>query len=49
MLEKNIKLQVNTPRRWDYDADIIGMDPIADVAVIRIRKKDNEEWKAQSL
>ena len=50
MLEKNIKLQVNTaPDWWDYDADIIGMDPIADVAVIRIRKKDNEEWKAQSL
>ena len=47
MLEKNIKLQVNTAVDWwDYDADIIGMDPIADVAVIRIRKKDNEEWKA---
>ena len=40
MLEKNIKLQVNTaPDWWDYDADVIGMDPIADVAVIRIRKR----------
>lgn len=46
MLSKNIKMQVNTAVDWwDYDAEVIGMDPIADVAIIRIRKKDNEEWE----
>ena len=47
MLSKNIKMQVNTGVDWwDYEADVMGMDPIADVAIIRIRKKDNEEWEA---
>lgn len=30
---------------WDYDAEIIGVDEIADIAVIKITKKDNEEWE----
>ena len=30
---------------WDYDAEIIGVDQIADIAVIKIVKKDNEEWE----
>lgn len=47
MLSKNIKMQVNTGVDWwDYEADVLGMDPVADVAIIRIRKKDNEEWEA---
>ena len=47
VLKKNIKLQVNTATDWwDYEAEVIGMDPVADVAVIRIRKIDNEEWEA---
>ena len=30
---------------WDYDAEVIGVDEIADIAVIKITKKDNEEWE----
>ena len=29
---------------WDYDAET-GVDEIADIAVIKITKKDNEEWE----
>lgn len=29
---------------WSYDAEIIGYDIITDVAVLKIQKKDNEEW-----
>ena len=30
---------------WDYDAEIVGVDEIADIAVIKIQKKDNEDWE----
>ena len=30
---------------WDYDAEIIGVDEIADIAVVKIQKKDNEDWE----
>jgi len=31
---------------WKYDAEIIGHDVVSDIAVLRIHKKDNEEWEA---
>ena len=34
---------------WDYDAEIIGVDEIADIAVLKIKKKDNEEWETLSI
>ena len=34
---------------WDYDAEIIGVDEIADIAVLKIQKKDNEEWETLEI
>lgn len=31
---------------WDYEAEIVGYDYIIDIAIIKINKKDNEEWEA---
>ena len=46
LLPLNIDLKVNTATDWwDYEAEIIGADPVADIALVRIKKKDNEEWK----
>ena len=30
---------------WDYEAELVGVDEIADIAIIKIIKKDNEEWE----
>jgi serine protease Do len=30
---------------WTYDAEIIGVDEIADIAVLKITKQDNEKWE----
>ncbi len=46
-LPLNLKLQINTATEWwPYDGEIVGFDPVADIAVIKIEKKDNEEWEA---
>ena len=43
----NFKLQVNTAiDYWSYDAEVLGIDEVADIAVIRIAKKDMEDWDA---
>jgi len=34
---------------WDYDAEIIGYDEIADIAVLKIAKKDDEKWTALEI
>ena len=40
------KIAVQTASEmWSYDAEIIGYDIITDVAVLKIQKKDNEEWE----
>lgn len=31
---------------WEYRAEVVGYDKVADIAVIKIHKKDNEEWTA---
>lgn len=31
---------------WNYEADIIGHDIVTDIAVIKIYKKENEDWEA---
>lgn len=42
-----MKVTVNTAMdMWDYDAEILGFDQVADIAVLKIYKKDDEEWKA---
>tara|TARA_B100001057_G_scaffold288379_2_gene288433 strand:- start:4947 stop:6308 length:1362 start_codon:yes stop_codon:yes gene_type:complete len=47
ILPKNIKMTVNTATDWwTYDAEVIGVDPVADFALIKIEKKENEEWHA---
>ena len=43
---KNIKLEVNTAEDyWSYDAEIVGFDQVSDIAVIKIVKIDDEQWK----
>lgn len=43
-------LTVRTPMEmWDYDATVVGTDPIADIAIIKVIKKDNEEWEAMEF
>ena len=43
---ETVELKVATGMdMWDYDAEIVGVDEIADIAVIKITKKDNEEWE----
>ena len=40
-------LTINTATEmWTYDGEIVGSDPIADIAIVRIKKQDNEQWKA---
>lgn len=40
-------ISVTTPMEmWTYDVEVVGWDEIADIAVLRIKKKDKEEWKA---
>lgn len=31
---------------WDYDTEIVGYDKVIDIAILKITKKDNEDWKA---
>ena len=31
---------------WSYEAEIVGVDEVSDIAVLKILKKDNEEWEA---
>jgi S1-C subfamily serine protease len=41
------KVSVNTAMHmWEYSAEIVGVDEIADIAVLKITKQDNEEWEA---
>lgn len=41
------KLNVQTAMQmWSYDAEVIGHDIVTDIAVIKIYKKENEEWEA---
>ena len=43
---KNIKLEVNTAEDyWSYDAEVVGFDQVSDIAVIKIVKIDDEQWK----
>lgn len=45
-----VELKVATAMdMWDYDAEIVGVDEIADIAVIKISKKDNEEWETLEI
>ena len=45
LLPLNIEIKVNTATDWwDYEAEIIGVDP-SDFALIKIEKKEDEEWK----
>tara|TARA_B110001454_G_scaffold213192_1_gene230987 strand:+ start:458 stop:1759 length:1302 start_codon:yes stop_codon:yes gene_type:complete len=41
------KVEIGTAgSMWKYDAEIIGYDQVSDIAVLKILKKDNEEWEA---
>lgn len=41
------KISVNTAMdMWTYDATLVGVDEISDIAIIKITKQDNEEWEA---
>ena len=45
--ENVLNLNVNTAMdMWTYDAEIIGYDIVADIALIKINKQDSEEWEA---
>ena len=30
---------------WDYAVEVVGVDEISDIAVLKIHEKDNEEWE----
>lgn len=41
------KVNVQTAMQmWSYEAEVIGHDIVTDIAVIKIYKKENEEWEA---
>jgi len=43
---ESVKIKINTAEEyWSYDAEIVGWDQVADIGVLKITKKDNEEWK----
>jgi len=45
--EDLLELKINTAMdMWMYDAEIIGYDQVADIAILKITKQDNEEWEA---
>jgi len=45
--EAVLNLKVNTAMdMWTYEAEIIGYDIVADIALIKINKQDSEEWEA---
>jgi putative serine protease PepD len=40
-----LKIQVKAAGRpWTYDAELVGIDKLTDLAVLKIAKKDNEDW-----
>jgi len=42
-----LKIQIKPAGRpWAYDAELIGIDKVTDLAVLKIAKKDNENWTA---
>jgi len=42
-----MKISVNTAiDMWTYDCEVIGYDIVADIAIVKIMKKDNETWEA---
>lgn len=45
--EELLELKINTALdMWMYDAEIIGYDIVADIALVKILKKDDEQWEA---
>lgn len=42
-----MKISINTAiDMWTYDCEVIGYDIVADIAILKIMKKDNEKWEA---
>lgn len=42
-----IKIMIKAPGRpWDYQAELVGFDKVTDLAVLKIKKIDQEDWKA---
>ena len=42
-----LKISINTAiDMWTYDVEVIGYDIVADIAIVKMLKKDNEEWEA---
>jgi serine protease Do len=31
---------------WDYDAEVVGYDAVIDIAIIKINKREDEQWEA---
>jgi len=47
ILPLNVNMTVNTATDWwTYDAEVVGVDPVSDFALIKIEKKEDEEWHA---
>jgi serine protease Do len=46
-LGETVNLRVSTPvNMWDYEAEIIGYDRVIDIAILKINKREDEEWQA---
>ena len=46
-LGNRLKLKIIIPGRpWDYNGTLLGSDPITDIAIVEVKKKDEETWKA---
>lgn len=49
MFVESLGMQINIStitEPWTYNAEVVGYDKVADIAIIKINKKDNEEWTA---
>lgn len=45
-----VDLSVSTAvNSWSYDAEIIGHDQVIDIAILKVTKRDNEDWKAMEF
>ncbi len=45
--EDLLELKINTATdMWMYDVEIVGYDIVADIALVKILKQDNEQWEA---
>lgn len=49
-LAETVNLKVSTAvNSWEYDAEIVGHDQVIDIAILKVNKRDNEDWTAMEF